>query len=147
NKLLFGSSAGTVARIIENWQTGFIVNVNSGAPMTVTGTPTLYGNPRPDQVGPFPSRDGHVTFEGTPAATGSYWKPGTFDVVKDPQCTNPSIVVPSLQPQCTLNAIVDKNTNQILLQNARPGAAPTMGMNSIFGPGRWRFDANISKGF
>src|SRR5205814_708241 len=33
----------------------------------------------------------------------------------------------------------------ILLQNAQPGAYPSMGIGSIFGPGRWRFDANVSK--
>src|SRR5438093_13382773 len=46
---------------------------------------------------------------------------------------------------CTLNAIKDVKTGQILLQNALPGAFPTMGYGQIFGPGRWRFDANVSK--
>jgi len=31
------------------------------------------------------------------------------------------------------------------VQNAQPGTYPTMGIGSIFGPGRWRFDANLSK--
>ena len=48
---------------------------------------------------------------------------------------------------CTLNAIKDAKTGQILLQNAKPGAFPTMGYGQIFGPGRWRFDANVSKSF
>src|SRR5205085_9894076 len=51
----------------------------------------------------------------------------------------------SLQSACTLNAIADAKTGQVLLQNAAPGAYPTMGIGSIIGPGRWRFDANLSK--
>jgi hypothetical protein len=141
NKMLFGKSTGAVARIIEGWQAGWIVNVNSGAPLTVTGNNTLYANGRPDLVGPFPTKDGAVTFDGTPVATGAYWKPGTFAVDRDPQC---SAITLSLQSLCTLNAI--KNASgQIVLQNALPGAFPTMGYGQIFGPGRWRFDANVSK--
>src|SRR5262249_25765769 len=141
NKLLFGKTSGTVARLIEGWQTGWIVNLNSGAPMNVTGNTSLYAIGRPDLVGPFPS-DGSVTFNGTPGGAGVYWKPGTFSTVKDPQC---SAIATSLQSLCTLNAIADAKTGQILLQNAQPGKYPTMGLGSIFGPGRWRFDANISK--
>src|SRR5436853_1514957 len=86
NKLLFGKTSGTVARVIEGWQAGWIVNVNSGAPLTVTGNTSLYAIGRPDLVGPFPTRDGKVTFAGTPVAMGSYWTPGTFATQKDPQC-------------------------------------------------------------
>lgn len=142
NKLLFGQSSGTVARIIEDWQVGWIVNVNSGPPMNVTANNSLYANGRPDLVGAFPTRDGRVTFEGTPAAAGAYWQPGSFTVDRDPQC---SAIASSLRPLCTLNAIKDAKTGQILLQNAQPGGFPTMGLGQIFGPGRWRFDANISK--
>jgi len=144
NKLLFKTSSGVLARAVENWQMGWIVNVNTGAPLTITGNNTLYANGRPDLVGAFPTRDGSVTFQGTPAATGSYWTPGSFAVDRDPQC---SAIASSLQGMCTLNAIKDAKTGQILLQNAQPGAFPTMGYGQIFGPGRWRFDANVSKAF
>jgi len=142
NKLFFGSSSGIVARIIEDWQTSAVFNVNSGAPLTVTANNSLYGNARPDIVGPFPTADAKVTFEGTPAANGSYWAPGTFGTVKDPQCLT---IATSLQASCSLNAITDAKTGQILLQNAKPGTVPTMGIGSVFGPGRWRFDMNLSK--
>src|SRR5262249_58476535 len=78
----------------------------------------------------------------TPAANGSYWTPGSFTVDKDPQCL---AVASSLQSLCTLNAIKDAKSGQILLQNAQPGAVPTLGIGSIYGPGRWRFDANLAK--
>jgi len=63
-------------------------------------------------------------------------------VDRDPQC---SAVAANLRSLCTLNAIKDAKTGQILFQNALPGTFPTMGIGQIFGPGRWRFDANISK--
>jgi hypothetical protein len=37
NKAFFASSSGWVARLIERWQTGFIFNVSSGTPQTMTG--------------------------------------------------------------------------------------------------------------
>jgi hypothetical protein len=142
NKMFLGKTSGTVARIVEGWQAGWIVNVNTGAPVTVTGQTSLYAIGRPDLIGPFPTRDGKVTFDGTPAAVGSYWKPGTFTTTRDPQCLS---IADSLRSLCTLNAIADAKTGQMLVQNAQPGTYPTMGIGSIFGPGRWRFDANLSK--
>ena len=38
----------------------WIVNLNSGAPITITANNSLYGNARPDIVGPFPVKDGKV---------------------------------------------------------------------------------------
>jgi hypothetical protein len=142
SKLLFGNTSGIVARLIEGWQTGFIVNLNSGAPMTIAANNSLYGNARPDIVGAFPLRDTNVTFEGTQPANGSYWTPGTFQVERDPQCF---ALAQNLQSLCTLNAIKDAKTGQLLLQNALPGTVPTLGLGAIYGPGRWRFDANLSK--
>ena len=64
--------------------------------------------------------------------------------MKDPQC----LALPSsLQSFCTLTAIADASTGQILLQNAQPGKRGNMGLRSIEGPGLWRFDANLSKSF
>ena len=37
NKLLFANSSGWVARLLERWQTGFIFNVASGSPQSMTG--------------------------------------------------------------------------------------------------------------
>jgi hypothetical protein len=144
-KQFFSNATGPVARLIEGWQTGWVVNLNSGAPSTVTANTSLYANGRPDLVGPFPIKGGGVTFNGTPAATGSYWTPGTFGTVKDPQCLNSGVVATSLQAACTLNAITDAKTGQVLIQNAMPGTVPSMGIGGLIGPGRWRFDANISK--
>jgi hypothetical protein len=142
SRQFFSGKSGIVARLIENWQTGYIVNLNTGAPTTIGASTSLYGNARPDIVGPFPVKGGKVTFNGTPAGNGNYYAPGTLTTVKDPQC---GALAASLQPLCTLNAIADGHSGQILLQNPEPGAVPTMGINPDIGPGRWRFDANISK--
>ncbi|HEY2381337.1 MAG TPA: TonB-dependent receptor [Terriglobia bacterium] len=141
NKQFFNGTSGVLGRIIENWQTGFVLNLNTGAPATVGASTSLYANARPDVVGPFP-KEGKVTFNGTPKTTGSYFAPGTVATVKDPQC---AALAASLQPLCTLNALANTQTGQVLIQNAKPGTVPSLGINSMYGPGRWRFDANISK--
>lgn len=142
NKQFVSGKSGIVARLVENWQTGYVVNLNTGAPTTIGASTSLYGNARPDIVGAFPVRGGKVTFNGTGAGNGNYYAPGTLTTVKDPQC---AALATSLQPLCTLNALADGHNGQILLQNPQPGAVPTMGINPVIGPGRWRFDANISK--
>jgi hypothetical protein len=62
-KLLFGRSSGVLARIVENWQMSWIVNLNSGDPQNIStytninnaavGVNQLYANGVPDIVGPF----------------------------------------------------------------------------------------------
>jgi hypothetical protein len=39
---------------------------------------------------------------------------------------------------------VDANGN-VILQNAVPGQLGTLGLNPIYGPGSWNFDANLQK--
>ena len=62
NKLLFGNSSGWLARALERWQAGFILNMNTGSPETVLGTRTLWGEDDDDLtfvdvVGPSRERD------------------------------------------------------------------------------------------
>ena len=46
-RLLFASAHGPLARIIEHWQTSFILNMGTGTPASITGAgPMRYGNPR-----------------------------------------------------------------------------------------------------
>src|SRR5437762_5993685 len=53
NRMLFNKSSGAIARILENWQAGWIFNVNSGQPINVSAQSMLYANGTPDIVGPF----------------------------------------------------------------------------------------------
>src|SRR5262249_52111700 len=61
-KSLLASTNGVLARIIEGWQTSWIVNLQSGSPITIGAQSNLYGNGTPDQVRPF-------DFNGAPAVT------------------------------------------------------------------------------
>jgi hypothetical protein len=142
NKLLMSGSSGTLARIVEGWQMGWIVNLNSGQPMSITAQNMLYALGTPDIVGPFDTRGGKVRFSGS--QTGTYLAPGAFRTARDPQCARVT-TLQNLQTQCTLNAVADANTNQIVLQNPLPGTRGTLGQRIMEGPGQWRFDANLSK--
>jgi len=142
SRLLFKNSSGTVARILENWQLGWIFNVNSGAPLNISAQNMLYANGTPDIVGPF-DLNGKVQWADG-ATSGTYFMGGGVKQARDPQCSNAGLVVPSLQSLCTLNAVAD-SSGRILLQNPLPGSRGTLGMRRIEGPGVWRFDANLSK--
>src|SRR5262249_40852976 len=92
NKMLLGNSSGVLARVIEGWQSSFIVNLSTGQPANisasylnngVTSQTGLYGNAVPDIVGPFPGKGfGKVNWNGN---FGSYFG-SSFARVPDPQC-------------------------------------------------------------
>ncbi|MBI2150219.1 MAG: hypothetical protein HYU27_06395, partial [Acidobacteria bacterium] len=142
SKLVLGSSSGVLARVVEGWQMGWIVNVNSGQPMNITAQNMLYANGTPDIVGPFDLKAGKVQFQGS--QIGNYLEPGAFTPVRDPQCAQVT-ALQNLQAQCTINAISDTRTGQVVLRNPLPGMRGTLGQRAIEGPGQWRFDANLSK--
>ena len=142
-KLLAGKTHGVLARVIENWQTSWLVNLSSGAPLTINGQSMLYSRGTPDQVRPF-------DFKGT---RGVRWDKGSnyglyfgdvFSKVPDPQCLS---IDPSLRPFCSLNAIAEKSSGDIILQNAQPGTRGNVGLNSIEAAGVWNADMAVTKGF
>ena len=105
----------------------------------------LYANGTPDIVGPFDTqRQGPVASKAPPAAT--YFMGGDVTQVRDPQCANVT-TAQNLRSLCTLNAVADAKTGQILLQNPLPGKRGNPACVNAEGPGRWRFDANMSKSF
>jgi hypothetical protein len=151
-RTLFGKSSGVLARVIEGWQSSFIVNLSTGQPASITASylnsvsgiatasPTgLYGNSVPDIVGPFPGKGfGNVQWNGN---FGTYLG-SSFARVSDPQC---AAVAAELKPYCTLQAVTIAQTGQILLQNPKPGTRGTLGRQTIELPGSWSFDAALSK--
>jgi hypothetical protein len=168
-RLLFGSSSGWVARLVEGWQAGIIVTMTSGAradisssyllPGGTTAFPTgLYGAGVPDIVGSSspstPLLKGNVRWNGdhNPSGTlhgGSYFgTPNAFVKVSDPQCAGVTIA-DGLRSFCSLTAVAlrnaDGSTGQIVLQNPKPGTRGNLGQNSIELPGNWSFDANLAK--
>src|SRR5207253_2403870 len=48
NKLLFTGASGVWARLVENWQASWIVNMTSGGPASILAQSMLYGNGVPD---------------------------------------------------------------------------------------------------
>ncbi len=141
-KFLAGNTKGVLARVIEGWQTSWIVNLSTGAPLTINGQSMLYSRGTPNQVRRF-------DFNGT---RGVQWANGAnyglyfgdvFNKVKDPQCLAIDL---SLQPFCSLNAIADKSGN-IILQNAQPGTRGNVGLNTIEAAGIWAADMAVTKTF
>jgi hypothetical protein len=142
NKLLARNSTGVLARTLEGWQVGWILNINSGQPMSIAAQNMLYALGTPDIVGPFDTKAGKVRFQE--GQTGSYLPAGAFTAVPDPQCARVT-ALQGLRGQCTIDAIADAASGQILLQNALPGTRGTLGQRILEGPGQWRFDANLRK--
>jgi hypothetical protein len=147
NRAFFTGASGVMARLIEDWSMSWIVNLSSGDPISIVGRNPMYADAvraTPDVVGAFDIK-GKVNFPAN-SNSGNYWMGGNLVRVSDPQCATVTSVN-TLSSACTLNAIADATTGQILLQNAPPGRRGTLGMNSLQGPGRWRFDANLAKSF
>src|SRR5207247_5937102 len=126
--------------------------MSTGQPMSIGATylnstiatpfiaPTgLYAGSVPDVVGPFPSKGfGQVQWNGN---YGNFFG-DRFISVPDPQCNG---IADGLKSLCTLKAVADAKTGQILLQNPRPGKRGTLGRQTMELPGSWNFDAALSK--
>jgi hypothetical protein len=139
-KLFFRKTSGWAARVVEGWQTSFIVNLSTGQPMSVGAGNMLYANGVPDVAGAFPAgAKGRVQWNGD---FGNYFAPGAFGKVTDPQC---GAVATDLKAYCTLQAVTDAKTGQIVLQNPQPGKRGTLGRQTVELPGQWSFDTAMSK--
>jgi hypothetical protein len=143
NKLLFANSSGAFARIIEGWQTSFIINASTGQPGSIGAANMLYGNGVADIVNPLNTDAARVSWNGQ---NGNYFGSGTLARVADPQCAElPGTTTTGLRSFCTLQAITNTSTGAILYQNPRPGRRGTAGLRTVSLPGSWSFDAAMSK--
>src|SRR5205823_6315763 len=99
----------------------------------------LYAGGVPDVVGSFSSKGfGKVQWNGD---FGNFFG-NQFSKVTDPQCNS---IADSLKAFCTLQAVTDAKTGEILLQNPQPGRRGTLGRQTMELPGTWNFDAAMSK--
>jgi hypothetical protein len=161
NKLLFANSSGWMARVLERWQAGVIVNFSSGTPTNVTALGGLtYGTTVPDVVGPWSSRKGSARWDGANNRGTYFGDPNPFITVEDPQC-GVSQSWAGTAVDCNLRAVArevtpgspgavtipDGRTVQYLLVNPIPGRQGSLGLSTIEGLGTVKFDANISKTF
>src|SRR5262245_51689534 len=146
-KKLFGGASGVAARVLENWQASWIVNLSSGPPLSVGAQSMLYGLGVADVVGPFVGNDKRPGW-GEGAPNGNLFTDANnqplYTKVRDPQCLNSNYVALSLQTLCTLNAI-SNSSGQVVLQTPLPGTRGTLGRNSIEGLGTWTADMAIEK--
>jgi hypothetical protein len=170
NKFLLENAHGLLARAIEHWQSGFILNIPHGyvrSMNTVSGTGTgsnsLYANGRPDIVGPWNNPKSNLQWKGD---FGYFFgSDNPYVAMPDPQCSqrvgNTDGNGTNLQTSCTLQAlgkVVPQGTpgavalnNGVyalpLLQNPLPGHQGNLGSNTMFTVSRWSLDANLSKTF
>jgi hypothetical protein len=140
NRFLLGKSHGILARLVDQWQLSWIVNMASGAPLNITTTNSYIGRQRPQIVGDFSRDQGNARMT---AGLPNYFDAGTYRTLTDPQCAS---VTPlqGLQTACTLGALADSQ-GRILLQTPAPGTLGNLGDNWLTGPGSFRFDMSLSK--
>src|SRR5215831_17197702 len=168
NRLLLEKSHGWLARAVEHWQSGFILNLpqavsRSLSTAQISNTSFLYNNGRPDIVGPWTNPKGNVQWKGD---FGYFF--GTdnpYVPFKDPQCINNVAGSDengtNLQTSCTLQAlgrataqstpgaVAVGNGQYVLpvLQNPQPGHQGNLGALTMYTVSRWNLDANLSKTF
>jgi hypothetical protein len=147
NKLLFSNASGFWARLAENWQASWILNLASGTPNSVGAQSMLYGIGVPDVVGPFNPKDyTSAWLEGQPS--GNLFSDANgqplYSKVRDPQCLDTSLVAASLTSICTLNAIQNAD-GQVVLQTPLPGTRGTLGQRNIENLGTWSADMAVQK--
>jgi hypothetical protein len=167
NKLIFGNSSGWLARMLERWQLGAILNLSGGRPVSISaltglnyaGNGTTGANVRPDVVGPFNVRKADLVWDGPNNRGSLFGETNPFVVVNDPQCALVSgfpstvscnlnavaLVVPAGTPDSFL--LSDGRSAQLVLQNPRPGTQGSLGQTTFEMPGTIRFDANLGKSF
>jgi hypothetical protein len=170
NKLFFGNTSGWVARLIERWQSSFILNLASGSPADVIGAGTMrYGNARYVATQYWKIPKGHVEWNGPGNNSGTFY--GTDLIrVTDPQCADTSRVAATdsrgfaFAGQCNLSALAlkvpagtpgsylttptDPNSSVVnVLINPEPGQVGTLGMRTLDYWGQFNLDGNIQKTF
>ncbi|HLQ78178.1 MAG TPA: TonB-dependent receptor [Terriglobia bacterium] len=158
NKLLFGNATGWAARLIEKWQTSFILNMGTGTPVSVGGAGTMrYGNARFNPTPNWQLPQGQVQWTG---ATGTYFG-DKFVTQKDAQCLDTTLVAASLSGFCTLNMLTTKvpagtpgatdlggGTFVVpVLVNPKPGEIGKLGSRNLDSFGTFFLDGNVQKSF
>jgi hypothetical protein len=162
NKLFFSGASGWVARLVEGWQTSFILNLGTGQPVSIGGAETMrYGNARYVVASPlWEMPKGEARWDGPGGNTGTFFG-DKFVTQRDPQCSDTSLVASSLNGFCTLNSLAMKvpaNTPGAIpladgtsvvnvLVNAKPGEIGTLGNRTLDSFGTFFLDGNIQKSF
>ncbi len=140
-RLLLGNARGLVARIVEQWQLGGILRLNSGQPLTITASTSSFTdvtNNTPNIAGDFRKSIGKVTR----VANGARYFEGLLQIT-DPDRGNVT-TLQGTQSSFSNRAITDAQ-GSLLLVNPLPGQIGTLGNRWIEGPGNIDLDVNLVK--
>lgn len=140
-KALLGNSRGWVARLVEGWQTGAIVNLFSGSPLTITSGRSSFNSfnaasTPASSVGVVDRSIGDALRVGN----GIQYFQG-FGQQADPSV---AALAARIRGLSNLQSVLDAQGN-VLFVNALPGSPGTLALNSFQGPGSIRFDINLVK--
>jgi hypothetical protein len=142
DRALLPGATGVLARLVENWQLGGILQWMSGVPLTLTtNTATLTfdrGAATPDIVGDFPKSTGKVTR----IAKGVTYFHGLRQIT-DPAGAGVA-TLQGTQARYNRFAIADSGGN-LLLVNPAPGTLGNMGRDWVEGPSFLKLDMNLVK--
>ena len=75
-----------------------------------------------------------------------FGNPMPYYNVPEPQCAAVT-TADNLRTSCTLSAIAEAYSGEIVLQNPKPGTRGTFGQRRFELPGTWNLDANLAKTF
>jgi hypothetical protein len=138
------SSHGVLSRLVEQWQFGGILNVLSGAPLSISSLTTSLNQftttTTPTLTGQLDKGFGQVT----KVANGVVYFSGLTQVA-DPS-TARLTTLQTLNTASAMRALADSNGNVILV-NATPGTAGSLAPNYLSGPGAFGMDLNLVKRF
>jgi len=143
NRWLFSDVNSVVDKVIGGWQLSWIHTMDSGEPFSVSTVNSLWGGGQPNLVGTFDTKQGYVYWPKD-ATTGNYFGNAYGAPVRDPQCSDPSLVEPSLLRSCGLYGLRDAAGDWVFT-NPLPGVRGNFERNSLTAPLRWNTDMNFSK--
>lgn len=135
------SSHPVLSRLAERWQFGFVFNVFSGAPFSLTSgrnSWNTFGDNTPAAVAPLDKGAGNVLKTGN----GVVYFDG-FQQVRDPSIEGLT-TLNGIQGRSTLLAIADSG-GKVILVNPTPGTLGNLAPNFLEGPGDFRLDINLIK--
>jgi hypothetical protein len=140
-KRFLGGRGGVVARLVERWQFGAIVNVFSGSPISIFSGRASFNSfnaasTPATAVAKIDRKLGQVQRVGN----GVIYFQG-LQQVADPGVASLTARIRALS---TLQGLTDSSGN-LLFVNASPGSPGTMGVGFFAGPGSIRVDLNVVK--
>jgi len=149
NHKFLGSAPSWLDTVVGQWQLGGILNVNSGAPLSLTTAVTTISNlaAKPVVVGALPKGKIQKVANGV-----TFFDPA-YTVITDPTFAQISPTCAASTTACNglysayTNKAIQAPDGKIILINPLPGQTGNLAQNSLRGPGSFYFDMNIIKRF